>query len=439
MGCGFCAATFRPPNERVTIRISREEATGIYRPVVSGWIAGKPPGTFLCPGAEMDMPRLALAVFGREPPNPWLGETIDTCAAYSCDAAERMRAASGGVVPAMLRFLFDSGRIVRAFVLSSEAGARDGCGREISNPLGLATAHGSHYHPFDFGAELGRFLTNRGPFAFVGLPCQVAAMRQIALADRRIAADCVMLISLFCGGINSFQGVGYYLRRFGIDPDQVSSIRYREGAWPGRIRVELRDGSSRSLARIRGNSRYMVMHYMAAFQGFWMSKRCRICPDQVGDFADISVGDPHSPRFRRLSGEAGGGGFSAVVTRTSGGDELFRAAVAEGYIARQPMSADEVVDSQGYTLRQRRHADAYAAVDRRFGGIPPSVRTYAAFAGKAPAAVRRIAYIDLAKLKLAAASPPPFVIWLWQAFEYLFLRFPADGLWRRLAAVLRNR
>jgi len=407
--------------------------------MVSGWEPGREAGSFLCPGAEMDLPALAQRTYGREPPDPMLGEVVATSAAYSSDPDERMRAASGGVVPALIRLLFDSGRISRAYVLGTLPGARDGAGREISNAGQFATAHGSHYHPSDFGAGLRGFLEGEGPFAFVGLPCQVAAMRKLILERPALQRDAVVLISLFCGGLNSYRGIGYYLARHGVDPGAVREIGYRDGAWPGRIRLRLADGAAKTIARIRGNNRAMVMHYMAAFQGFWMLKRCRICPDQIGDFADIAVGDPHSRRFRDMSAAAGGGGFSAVVTRSAAGQALMEEAAAKGYLAQLPMSPEEVAESQGYTLVQRRAAEAYAEIDRKLGGTPPRIAVYSALRGKESATARRVAWIDMLKLKLDLREPVPAVVWVWQVAEYLILRFPLVEFGRRLKNIVFNR
>ena len=439
MGCGFCAATLRGAAESVSVAMARDETDGIYRPVVSGWQPGQAPGAFLCPGAEMDLPALAQEAYGREPPDPMLGEVVATCAAYSNDADERMRAASGGVVPALIRLLFDSGRITRAYVLGTLPGQRDGAGHEIRNAGAFATAHGSHYHPSDFGAGLRGFLEGEGPFAFVGLPCQVAAMRKLILERPALQRDAVVLISLFCGGLNSYRGIGYYLARHGVDPDQVRQIGYRDGAWPGRIKLALANGTARTIARIRGNSRAMVMHYMAAFQGFWMLKRCRICPDQIGDFADIAVGDPHSRRFRDMSAAAGGGGFSTVVTRSAAGQALMEEAAARGYLAQMPMSREEVAESQGYTLVQRRAAEVYAQIDGKLGGTPPKVAVYTALRGKESATARRVAWIDMLKLKLDLRKPVPAIVWVWQVAEYLILRFPLAEFGRRLKNIVSNR
>jgi coenzyme F420 hydrogenase subunit beta len=439
MGCGFCAATMKASNDGLAVSMQQSPEDGTYTPQVHGWLPGDDPGNFICPGTAMDMPALAEGVWGHLPELSMLGETLHTAAAYSLQASERKLSASGGVVPALLRMLFENGDIARAYVLGTDPGKRDGSGRIITNMEQFSVAHGSHYHPFDFGAELRRLLSERGRFAFVGLPCHVAAMRQVMRESDPVRQDCVVLISLFCGGINSFRGVSYYLGRHGIKPSDVATIGYRHGNWPGKIRVVLKDSSERIISRVRGNSRVSVMHYMAAFQGFWMLKRCRICPDQVGDFSDISVGDPHSRRFRDMSSKSDGGGFSAVVIRSAGGLALFNRASEAGYLASLPFTVEEVIQSQGYTLIQRRHADHYAKVERQSGGNPPLITTYPAFSGKANRAIRRIAYIDLTKIRLDLRRPAGSLVWIWQAFEYVALRFPLSGVLRRGFALLRNR
>ena len=104
-----------------------------------------------------------------------------------------------------------------------------------------------------------------------------------------------------------------------------------------------------------------------------MLKRCRICPDQIGDFADISVGDPHLPRFRALAQQEDGLGYSAMLTRTEKGERVAKSAIVAMRLHEIPLSRDELIDSQGYTLENRRHADIYAQVEAWLHGTPPSI------------------------------------------------------------------
>lgn len=439
MGCGLCAASIRnvAPQTRVTMLLDPD--LGHYRPVVSGWKAGDQTGSYICPGNAMDMPVLSRQVYGREPDDPVTGIWKDVRAVASTDPTDRDRAASGGAVPAILRHLFESGEIDCAYCLITHPGERDGYGALITHPDELRLAHGSMYHPADFGRNLARLLEGNERFAIVGLPCQIAGMQMIFDRDPGIRARCALTIAIFCGGINRFEGIAYYLEAFDIQANAIKAIRYREGEWPGAMAVELEDGEIRNIPRIHGNSRWKILRYMAAFQGPWMLKRCRICPDQIGDFADISVGDPHLPRFRAMARMEAGQGYSAMLTRTERGEQIVAAALAASRLQSVPLNRDELVTSQGYTLENRRQAAIYAAIEQRLNGSPPTIVPYAHLDEHARFRHRVSAFLDLMKLRIPLNRFTRAVLPYWQAFEYLFLRFPLLFLGNRLLKLLKNR
>ena len=57
---------------------------------------------------------------------------------------------------------------------------------------------------------------------------------------------------------------------------------------------------------------------MIGTQGYWQFLRCRLCPDQVNDFADIALGDPHLKEYKNYDND----GYSIVISRTSKGQNI---------------------------------------------------------------------------------------------------------------------
>jgi coenzyme F420 hydrogenase subunit beta len=437
MGCGMC--TLIQPSARggtaPRVRMEYDAAHDQFAPAMEGWKDGDDPGRFVCPGADMDMPALAQQVHGHEPADALLGEVVALRAAHAADPDMRRAAASGGVVPALLARLFETGAIDFAYTVRGDRAPREAGGMVIHDASELSAIHGSVYHPANFGAGLHDLLVGNGRFAFVGLPCEIAGLEMLKRQHPELAARHVMSIGLFCGGINAFAGIGYYLKVFGVDFGHVARIDYRDGDWPGRIKAVMPDGASHSIARIRGNSRWNILKYVIAFQGYWMLPRCRLCPDQVSDFADIAVGDPHLPRFRRDAAD----GISVAVSRTARGEALMRDAITAGCIGEQPISRDEVIESQGYTLDNRRHVAAYVKVARRLGLVPPRIRVYRALEGQERARHFRYAWVDLVKL-VAPKNRLVRALYLpWQIFEYLFVTLTPRLVARRAARLIRNK
>lgn len=433
MGCGFCRVSL---GEGPGVEVAHDPDLGHVAPVRQSASGAALVGRdFVCPGAEMDMRFLAEQVHGREPEDELLGSYLALRSGYAVDPEQRARSASGGIIPALLGSLFARGEIDAAYCVvdgNDPVGAR---GAIVTDPEALRKVSGSVYHPVDFGAELQALVSGSYRFAFVGLPCEIAALEMLKRRIPDLARRHILSIGLFCGGINTFGGIAYYLRGFGIASDSVERIEYRHGAWPGRIRVESKGGGAPEvIPRIRGNTRWKILRYMIAFQGYWMLPRCRMCPDQVSDFADIAVGDPHLPRFRSEASD----GVSVIVSRTARGEAILRAAVSSDLIRAEPMSRGEVVESQGYTLDNRRHVQAYRFAARLFGLPFPDVTVYPPLAESARFRHSVYAFVDLMKVAMPGGRLMRLFYYPWQIFEYLFLTFTPSLIVRRVKSLLEN-
>lgn len=431
IGCGVCTAANAGRSEplvRMTYSARHDHAIPI---VVDD---GREAPQVACPGAEMHMPDMARQKYGREPADSWVGEHVRIRAAYAADAEVRRRAASGGVTAGLLGHLFDQGAIDAAYCVVSEGNPNTRAGMIIRNRAGLESIHGSVYQPAVLGGELQALIEGEERFAFVGLPCEVAALERMKAADARLAARHVLSIGLFCGGINRFGGIDYYLRKFGVSLRASQGIDYRYGAWPGKIRLVDNAGKAHEVARIRGNSRWNILRYVVAFQGYWMLARCRMCPDQISDFADIAVGDPHLPRFRSKQGL----GYSAVVVRNERGLRWYEEALKAGVLQDEQLGREELIESQGYTLDNRRHAKAYVQVARWLGMPVPDLSTYQDF--DRPAFKHyKYALVDLLKIRLRNVHMlRPLYIPL-QVFEYLFITLAPRVFVKRLINIFSNK
>lgn len=431
IGCGVCTAANVGHNEplvRMTYSTKYDHAIPI---VVDN---GKDVPQVVCPGAEMHMPEIARQKYGREPADGWVGEHVRIRAAYAADSSVRHRAASGGVTTALLGHLLDQEAIDAAYCVVSEGDPNTRAGVMIRSRAGLERIHGSVYQPAVLGGELQALIEGDERFAFVGLPCEVAALERMKATDARLAARHVLSIGLFCGGINRFGGIDYYLRKFGVSLRASQGIDYRYGAWPGKIRLVDNAGKGHEIARIRGNSRWNILRYVVAFQGYWMLGRCRMCPDQISDFADIAVGDPHLPRFRSKQGL----GYSAVVVRNERGLRWYEEALQAGVLQDEQLDREELIESQGYTLDNRRHAKAYVRVAGWLGMSVPALSTYQDF-DRPTFKHYKYALVDLLKIRLRGVRIlRPFYIPM-QVFEYLFITLAPRVFFKRLMNLFSNK
>lgn len=435
IGCGFCTLSLESGREHPPVRIEYDPQRDTFTPRVEATDEAVLGREVLCPGADMDLVGLTWTKFGNLPADPMVGHFVSISACHAGDDRIREASASGGAIPAILTHLLSEGEIDTAYVVDPGNHVYDAHGTLITQATSLGQCHGSVYHPVDFGRRLRTLIDSTARFAFVGLPCEIAALEQLKLKRPDVAARHVASIGLFCGGINAFQGVAYYLRGFGIEWSAIRSIRYRVGPWPGRIEVTDDSGTPRSIARIQGNSRWRILRYVVAFQGYWMLPRCRMCPDQIADLADIAVGDPHLPRFRK--GESPG--HSVLLVRTARGQQIVDAAAARGQVVRSPLSRDELVASQGYTLDNRRHASAYLEVASRLGIARPRLGIDPRHLSTVRPRHFVYAWVDMLKIHLKGVRGLRCLYLPLQAFEYLFITFTPMLVARRLINLLRNR
>ena len=92
----------------------------------------------------------------------------------------RKNSSSGGAIPAILIYLFQKKLIKYAYCVSPNIdGNCNAEGRIITSEDEVKNIHGSVYHPVNFGKQLGMLTKRDEPFAFVGLPCEIAALEEL--------------------------------------------------------------------------------------------------------------------------------------------------------------------------------------------------------------------------------------------------------------------
>ncbi len=265
---------------------------------------------------------------------------------YATDAALRHQASSGGVISMVLVHALESGLV--DFIV--QTGADDAV--PTANSTGKSTGYadifaaaGSRYTASAPLAELESWLQQSGRFAFVGKPCDVAALRARARTDPRINAKVPLMLAFFCAGIPSAAGTGRILDALGVDADEVIGFRYRGDGWPGYATATLRDGSNRRMT-------------YADSWGDILSKelqfRCKICPDAVGNAADISCADAWYGDDRGYPSFEEAEGRSLVIARTRVGEALLAEARAAGRLVTAPLAIAEIAKMQPSQARRKK-------------------------------------------------------------------------------------
>ena len=245
----------------------------------------------------------------------------------------------------MVSHLLESG--VVAFVHQTAASVDDPLGNETARSADgrdVFAAAGSRYAPSAPLADLEQSLSRGEPFAFVGKPCDVAALRGLARLDARIDQLVVLAVSFFCAGTPSREGGLAVLEALDAELADVASFRYRGDGWPGHARATFKNGGSAAMSYEDSWGDILSKH---------LPFRCKICPDGVGGFADIVFADAWEcdARGYPLFDEADG--KSLILARTEKGVAALEAAQRDDVLVFHPRSLEEVTPMQPGQVRKK--------------------------------------------------------------------------------------
>jgi coenzyme F420 hydrogenase subunit beta len=199
---------------------------------------------------------------------------------------------------------------------------------------------GSRYAPASACDAL--HLIEQAPEAcvFIGQPAEVTALRKAQALRPALQEKVGLALSFFCAGSPSTQGTLQLLRALGVDPAQVTALRYRGLGWPGLFSATLRGQNQPSAA--------MTYREAWAFLQQYRPYATHLTPDGTGEDADISCGDPWYREPRQ--DEAGS---SLILVRTELGRQILQSAVAAGYVQIQPSTTEKLVRSQKGLIEKR--------------------------------------------------------------------------------------
>lgn len=349
-GCGACAAL----GEEITMSLTGD---GFLRPQqiypVSADLDRKI--SDVCPGLKVTLGP------SNTPTHPFWGPYISVHTGYSTDDMLRFTASSGGALSAVLVQLLASEEV--DFVVNN--------GPDPNNPIGnitilsktksdLVDSAGSRYAPSAPLADLEGYLGTNERFAFVGKPCDIAALRQLAKIDPRIDRQIPYKISFFCAGVPSTKGAEEIVSKLGFAPEQLAAFRYRGNGWPGYAMARSSDGQEAKMTYNESWGSILTKH---------VQFRCKICADGVGSLADIVFGDAWHcdelgyPLFVEEAGR------SLVIARSKRGKSLLDAALQQNKIALDELNIDEI-DAMQPGQQSRKSAIAARLLALKFARKP---------------------------------------------------------------------
>ena len=325
-GCGLCESLAGRPV--VEMGLTRD---GRVRPRTKGALD---PATFdeimrICPGVTVTGPAPNQAGKSGMMHGIW-GPIASLHRGWASDETVRFHAAAGGALTALGAYLIDSGKVDAVLHIKASE----------SNPIlsdawistteqdGIDGAQ-SRYGPGASLTPVYRLLDEGRKFAVIGKPCDIAAIRNLQRLDDRAETQIPYCMSFFCGGTMSLNMLNRIPRHFGVPPDDLKLFRYRGEGWPGATHMETYDGRSFDLS-------YDQSWYATDVPWRYdLQFRCKICPDAIGELADVSCPDGWiMENGKPLHEEADG--VNLIVARTARGADLVREAEAAGFLTLEP-------------------------------------------------------------------------------------------------------
>lgn len=293
-----------------------------------------------------------------------LGPVVQAWEAWASDPETRHKGSSGGTLTALSAWLLQAGH--SALVIGAQGNpqnARRTVTVRITSREEALAASGSRYAPVSNAAHREALAPDT---AFVGKPCEVSALRALSTGNRD-DAESPILLSFFCAGTPSQNSTGQLAEKLGVsEGDGIVDLRYRGNGWPGEFSITRTDGSIQTASYADSWGKYL---------GPSTQWRCKICPDGIGESADITAGDFWRTDAQGYPLFADQAGISALIARTERGRDLVLEAAAAGILTLVPLDLKALIKVQ--PLQRKRRSTLFA----RLAGVVAAGGRIPHFAG----------------------------------------------------------
>ena len=264
--------------------------------------------------------------------------------AWSTDKDIRFKSSTGGLLNGLSLYLLESKKV--RFILHTGTDPKQpmrSVSRYSYNKQELLNSGScSRYGPSSPLDKFNEALNKDEPFAFVGKPCDISAIRQLSKIDRRVNELCKYLLTLVCGGFGEFTKSQDFIDSFNVKEEELSIFRYRGYGNPGKMYIKTNSGEEHD----------------KEYNSFWGEEstwrvpfRCKICPDAIGDSSDLAALDTW-PGGSPVGEDEG---FNAAIIRTKKGYDLVHDARDAGYIKiGNDLKIEDINDFQPHQVSKKK-------------------------------------------------------------------------------------
>ena len=342
IGCGLCQSIAGKESVQVL-----KTTLGYEQPVVVGELDHATVDKIYhsCPGTHVEGLPEQLVKADTRVDNVW-GPWRRITRGWASDPEVRHEAATGGVLTALGIYLLKSKRV--DFILHAKSSIRDpsfGDQQLSFSEADVIESAGSRYGPTAPLINIEEVLNRNQPFAFIGKPCDISALRNYAQHDERVNKLVKYWLTMVCGGYGTPASTRAFYKRIGINPEQVTALRYRGKGCPGPTRVETED-------------QVKEVHYLDFWgedESMWaLPFRCKVCADGIGEAADIAAADTWPGGSPNREDSETDPGVNAIIARSLAGEELLSAAVVDEALSIEyDITADDMSIYQPHQMHKK--------------------------------------------------------------------------------------
>ncbi len=343
-GCGLCVAML--PDDVITFD---KDETGEPRPYAKADLTDEQVDFIyqICPGLQITGIPEAEALAAPHQDLVW-GPYHDMQLGWAGDPVIRHQGSTGGVLTALACYLLEAGLVKAiAHVKAADTPANFGMATISRTSQDVIEAAGSRYGPTAPLLHIDALLEAGEPFALIAKPCDLNAMRNLAKTDPRVDASVKFWLTPVCGGYMPESGFQNFMDEQNLDADKLTSLRYRGLGCPGPTSLTFSDGTQKDLD---------YLDFWGDDESQWtMPFRCKICPDGIGEGADIAASDSWEAGSPNRIDSKTDKGANALIIRTDAGARLVEAAITAGaLIIDRQVDADFMNWCQPHQTRKKR-------------------------------------------------------------------------------------
>lgn len=294
-----------------------------------------------CPGYEIDARLTQKKDYESTKEDLEFGPVLEIWEGHATDKDIRLSASSGGLLSALTLYCIEKEQM--EFALHSEMNKEKPWENRTAiskTKADLLKRTGSRYAPSSPCDGLELVEKSSKPCVFIGKPCDAAAAMMARKQNPQLDNNIGLLLTFFCAGTPSTQATLDLIDSLDVRSEEINSIRYRGNGWPGNFDVRY---------NLNTQSQSKLISYKESWSELQKSRpfRCHLCPDGLGQLADIACGDA----WHRYNNDSNPG-LSIVLVRTEKGREVLHKAIESNYVSLKRIDHSQVIRAQGLITRK---------------------------------------------------------------------------------------